>query len=390
MPRKVTTKEFIRRSREVHGDKYDYSKSIYKAAKSKLTIICPVHGEFQQQPINHYIGNGCQECGGNKPITLERFVSRATELHKCQYDYSKVKITKGVESVVDIVCPKHGLFKQRLMNHLKGCGCKKCGRGITADKLGHSLEKFIKDARKAHGEKYNYSKVKYVNALTKVKISCPDHGYFMQRPVNHIREVGCPKCGDESTAEKRSKTLAEFVNEARKVHGNKYDYSQADYKCSKTKIQIICKEHGPFWQLPLNHSRGIQSSGCPGCAKSGFDQTKSGMLYYLAVKTDCGRTLYKIGITNLSVKRRFPVLDRLRIRVIKTWNYDIGKDAAERELEILTQYASYKYLGPDVLSGSGNTELFVTDILSLDTDPKEFKAPILRKQKQLSFNLDVA
>ena len=128
-------------------------------------------------------------------------------------------------------------------------------------------------------------------------------------------------------------------------------------------MTIICPEHGPFPQSPNSHLNG---SGCSDCADTGFNPSERGLLYYIAVTTDDGDTRYKIGITNYTVEKRFPALDLARIRIIKTWRYAIGRAAAEREAEILKQYAGDRYYGPDILVGAGNTELFTHDILGLD------------------------
>jgi hypothetical protein len=361
MTRRVDTTDFIERARRKHGDRYDYSKVVYVAARQKVSIICPEHGEFEQTPSNHCTGYGCPGCGGNKRLTLSKFIERANKVHNGRYDYSRVEF-KNVESKIEIICPIHGPFYQRLATHLKGLGCDACGRIETGKKLSHNIDRFLEDARRAHGDRYDYSEVKYVNALTKVKITCPVHGAFAQNPASHIRGVGCPKCGDESAAAIRTRTTEEFIREARRVHGDRYDYSKVEYKTSHEKVEIVCMEHGSFWQTPPNHFK----SGCPGCAVSGFDQTKPGLLYYLAVVTDEGNTLYKIGITNLTVRERFPNPDLARIRIVKTWQFDIGVEAAEREAEILSQYGKDRYFGPDVLVGSGNSELFARDVLGLD------------------------
>ena len=365
MSRKVTTQDFIQRAREVHGDKYDYSKSVYVSATTNLTIICPTHGEFQQRPANHNLGRGCRECAGNKPLTLERFVERAQAKHGSRYDYSQVKF-KGTENKITITCPEHGPFEQRVLVHLKGFNCPKCGRENVADKLSHTLERFIQDARAAHGEKYDYSEAEYVNALLKVKIICPEHGAFFQKPANHVRGVACSKCSDIVAADKRRLTTEAFIERAREVHGTKYDYSKSDYVTSHGKVEIICPRHGTFLQSPATHTKG-NKAGCPGCAVSGFDQTKPALLYYLAVRTDNDETLYKIGITNLTVQKRFPTLDLARIRVIKTWNFERGGDAAKREIAVLQEFSDDLYTGIDVLVGAGNTELFARDVLELDT-----------------------
>ena len=364
MSKRVTTAGFIKRATEVHGSRYDYSKVLYVAARIKVTIICSEHGEFDQTPANHCTGRGCRECGGNKPLTLDGFIERAAKIHKGRYDYSFVEFA-NVECKIEIVCRYHGPFRQRLFSHLKGFGCNRCGRVNTAKKLSHIVGRFLEDARQAHGERYDYSQVEYVNALSKVTIICLSHGPFEQMPANHIRYVGCPKCGTESMAARRARTTLDFVQDAREVHGDRYDYSKVKYKSSHVKVEIVCEKHGAFWQSAVNHTKG-NKAGCPGCAISGFDQTKPGLLYYVAVATDEGNTLYKIGITNLSVKRRFPALDFARLRIVKTWQFEVGLDAAERETQILSQFSGQRYYGPDILVGAGNTELFAHDILRLD------------------------
>jgi len=147
-------------------------------------------------------------------------------------------------------------------------------------------------------------------------------------------------------------------------------------------VEIICSEHGSFWQSPINHSRG---SGCPGCAVSGFDQTKPATLYYLALLTDDNETLYKIGITNLSVHKRFPNVDLERIRTLKIWQFDHGVDAAGEEIRILREFEDDQYIGPDVLVGAGNTELFVRDLLGLEN---EVGLKYFKQWTQESFDLD--
>ena len=366
MSKKVTTSDFIKRANEVHGNKYNYELTKYIAAVKNVTIICPEHGEFLQRPANHLSGRGCSECGGNKPLTIEKFIERARAEHGDRYDYTQVKF-KSVENKITIICHKHGAFTQGVILHLKGFNCPKCGRESVAGKLSHTLERFIEDAERIHGNKYDYTEVEYKNALIKVKIICPVHGSFHQTPASHVRGVACSKCSDIIAADKRRLSTDQFVSRAQEVHGQKYDYSRANYVTSHGKVEIICPEHGAFWQSPATHTMG-NKAGCPGCAISGFDQTKSALLYYLAVKTDSGETLYKIGITNLTVRKRFPKIDLARIRVVKTWLYELGSDAAKREIAVLREFSDDLYTGIDVLIGAGNSELFVRDILELDTE----------------------
>ena len=101
--------------------------------------------------------------------------------------------------------------------------------------------------------------------------------------------------------------------------------------------------------------------------------------------TDSNETLYKIGITNLSVHKRFPSIDLERIRTLKTWQFDQGVDAAQEELRILREFEDDQYLGPDVLAGAGNTELFVRDVLGLEN---EVGLKYFKQWSQESFDLE--
>ena len=119
-------------------------------------------------------------------------------------------------------------------------------------------EEFIAKAKLVHGDKYDYSKVEYVGALTKVCIICPKHGEFCQEANSHLRGQGCPKC----KYEKQTCTTDEFIAKAKKIHGDKYDYSKVEYVNDRTKVCIICPKHGEFWQTPNHHLSGC---GCPKC-----------------------------------------------------------------------------------------------------------------------------
>ena len=129
---KKDTEQFIAEARLVHGDKYDYSKTEYVDWKTKICIICPVHGEFWQ------IAN----------------------------------------------------------SHLQGFGCKKCSNLLKSKKMTFGKDEFINKAKKKHGSKYDYSKVIYENYWKRVCIICPEHGEFWQTPRSHLCGRGCPICGD--------------------------------------------------------------------------------------------------------------------------------------------------------------------------------------------------
>lgn len=270
MPKRKTTEEFVEEARKVHGGKYDYSNAEYVNTDTKVCVICPIHGEFWQTPYKHTKrSQGCPKCGlevikRKKTKSAERFIEQATLIHKGKYDYSKVEYTSGRENV-NIICPKHGVFPQTPTNHLRGAGCPKCKGGVRL-----SNEEFIKKAKNIHGDRYNYSMVVYQNARKKIRIICQKHGVFLQSPIDHLQGCGCAKCGIENNSIARTSTTDEFIEKARKVHGEKYDYSNVDYTNNSTKVCIICPKHGEFWQTPANH---LFRKGCPKCNASKLEES---------------------------------------------------------------------------------------------------------------------
>ena len=190
---KLTFDIFLERAREVHGDKYDYSKVEYIDSKTPICIICPKHGEFWQKPMNHLRGYGCKKCGKVYKYTTEEFVDKVNKKYGNKYIYSKVEYVNN-KTPICIICPKHGEFWQVPSLHLKGHGCYQCSMEQKMKKFSLTNFEFIRKAREVHGDKYDYSKVEYVNNRTKVCIICPEHGEFWQTPFDHLQGKGCPKC----------------------------------------------------------------------------------------------------------------------------------------------------------------------------------------------------
>ena len=252
--------EFIDKAKQIHGDKYDYSKVKYKNTGKKVIIHCPIHGDFEKTPMNHLLGQGCPSCSKeNKTMPIEEFIQKARKIHGDKYDYSKVEYVNS-KTKVCIVCPIHGEFWQTPSVHNRGCGCPLCSNKGSGKQNSLTKEEFIKKAKEKHGDKYDYSKVEYKNNHTKVCIICPEHGEFWQIPQNHIKGQGCPKCSHRSYAY----TIEEFKQKAREIHGDKYNYSKINYINNKTKVCIICPIHGDFLQTPHEHLKG---NGCPKCSK---------------------------------------------------------------------------------------------------------------------------
>lgn len=206
MPNRITTEIFIDRARKIHGDFFDYSEVNYKNAYSSITVICPVHGPFQQRAGAHLRGQGCFKCAVDaKSLTTEKFIKKAREVHVNKYDYSKVNY-KNNHAKVPIICPVHGPFQQYPINHLRGHGCKSC---VGLERL--TTKEFINRAQKVHGHKFDYSKTIYINAETNVIIICPVHGKFAQMAYNHLTGRGCLKCALHEKKSKGEKELCDFI-----------------------------------------------------------------------------------------------------------------------------------------------------------------------------------
>jgi hypothetical protein len=197
-------------------------------------------------------------------LTNDDFIEKSNKIHNNKYNYSLTDY-KGYHTKIKIICPIHGEFKQRPSNHLNGQGCPICGVINSHKTQSFNKETFVKKASKIHNNKYDYSLVEYVNCFTKIKIICPTHGEFKQRPNNHIRGDQCPKCGIVTVTKKQSYDNNIFIKKAIGVHGDKYDYSLVDYVLSKIKIKIKCPKHGVFLQKPSDHLYG---KGCPHCRTS--------------------------------------------------------------------------------------------------------------------------
>ena len=183
--------KFIDKAIRTHGKRYDYSAVEYSSSSEKVCIICPEHGEFWQSPAEHVRGKGCPVCAnakkGRKTMSTDEFITKSVERHGNRYQYDKTTY-KGPSVKVTITCPEHGDFEQLPYSHLNGSGCPKCRgfRKTTGDIVG--------EFEKAHGKKYDYSKVEYRGSKTKVTIICPEHGEFSQTPQKHLKGQGCPVC----------------------------------------------------------------------------------------------------------------------------------------------------------------------------------------------------
>lgn len=217
-----------------------------------------------------------------KRLSLDDFISRSSLKHGNRYDYSKV-IYENRRSIVKIICVKHGEFKQQAGAHMYGNGCPMCANNIKSDN-----ENFIKKASKVHKNKYNYDKVRYIDAHDKITITCSKHGDYSQTPNVHLKGSGCSKCSKERLGDLLRKKEKQYIKEVLEIHKGKYNYSRSKYVNNHTEIEIICPKHGSFLQNAGNHLAGF---GCSKCSNNQTSKPESELQEFV-------QSFYKIEINN--------------------------------------------------------------------------------------------
>lgn len=278
IPRELRKNNFLEKAALAHGDKFDYSKVEYVNEYTKIKFDCPLHGEILMSPAGHLKKHGCHKCADVNTARIafekasKKFKNCCVEKHGNKYDYSKTEYTTARE-LVTITCPIHGDFRQTPNCHLNGGGCQDCGK-IQAN-IGRrvSLKQILLRCKEMHDDKFDYSEVEYdttaerCSTKDKVTIICPLHGKFRQSFDNHMAEHGCRKCGTELVHASQKLGVEEFIKRAVKKYGDKYDYSEVEYKSCCTHVKIRCNKHNHvFYQTPEKHVMYDGEKFCEFCA----------------------------------------------------------------------------------------------------------------------------
>lgn len=201
-----------------------------------------------------------------KKLTQAEFLQKCIVMHGNLYDYSKSAYTGSLKKII-ITCYIHGDFLQYASQHAAGSHCPECAIIHRINLHTKSTKEFIQEAGAIHNYFYDYSETVYTGMAKKLEIKCPIHGNFTQFAGNHLSGNGCMECGKKSNSNNSRITLENFIEQANKIHNNLYDYSASIYADYKTKIKIICIEHGPFMQTPGDHI-SVHGSGCPACGEN--------------------------------------------------------------------------------------------------------------------------
>ena len=246
--------------------------SVYRDGKVNYAkFICPKHGEMIRDVNLFKSGNACHQCiiEKTKLDKKERLLCQLKEKYPT-LDFSKSEFN-NLTDIITVICPKHGEFKKQVRKLLYGCGCGQCAIEERLNKVKISVEEWKERCTLKHDGKYDYSKALYRYISDDVVVVCKEHGEFVTSAKNHLYGGGiCPKCN------KRHKlTTEEFIEKAKQIHGNIYDYSKVEYNRYNQKVCIICPTHGEFLQTPNDHLDGC---GCPICKQSHLENDVMKML----------------------------------------------------------------------------------------------------------------
>lgn len=262
---KLTTEEFIAKANAVHGDRYDYSKVEYINANTKVCIICKDHGEFWQSPYTHLKGHGCSKCASEVNAAKMRLWTeeRCREV-ALRYTEMKAFRTECEEAY-------NAALKHKWLKDYTWLSYKIDVSRPKKKRQSYTQEEIIERIRSIFGERYSYDKVVYKAMKVPITLVCHErdsngieHGEFSMRPDNIFSgKQGCPKCYDDRRSRLQRKPVEKFIEEAKKVHGELYEYHKVEYVNTNSKVCIVCKIHGDFWQTPSSHIRG---KGCPYCS----------------------------------------------------------------------------------------------------------------------------
>lgn len=264
MSQNINTINFIKRAEELHGNKYDYSKTIYIKSSEKVIIKCIKHNyEFPQSPNSHLQNHGCKKCATDENIKNQSsnnndFIKRCEEKYPNLIDYSETKYINCKIKCI-FICKKCNTKYERqpikMLSEDRKYGCTTCNGGVKDTK-----EFFIEKANKTHNNQFNYDLVKYVNSHIHVKIKCKNNHIFEQTPNHHINGDGCPFCAG------KYKNFDDFIKESKEKFNDKFDYSKAVYNGRKNNLILICANNHSFTTTPEIHLRENSSGGCKLCA----------------------------------------------------------------------------------------------------------------------------
>lgn len=323
------------------------------------------------------------------PIAKAQYIERARGVHGDQYSYDKLPSVFNVDrSKIIITCPEHGDFEQRSKDHLRGSGCKECGKAKRSKLYIGSNESFIATMEKIHPGKWDFSELNYVKSQVPVRVRCKLHDHWMDVAPNDLQQgnTDCPHCRADA---KRERLIKSWQEKCANSWGEEYTYDWSTFKKAKTNysVEAYCPHHnhGTFLIPNLsNHCRKKKPVGCPTCGYSRChfpDQVLSpkqlaapGIVYYLRF-SGYGQTFYKVGFTQQKLKARVAAIIRGKSYTLeKAWIIleDSTAECIELEGNIKLEYYNTHGFRPYPAINSGVTECYDSDILSAESGSVTF------------------
>lgn len=266
----ISKDDFLKQAIEKFGEQYTYEKTNYINKNTKIIVTCKDHGDFEILPWRFLIDKyPCPKCANNRIKTTETFINEAIQKYGDKFDYSLVNYS-GAGNQINLICHEldengneHGIFQTTPVKHLYGNDiCPKCRQLYK-----YTTETCINKIKQIYKDKYDCKDVIYKNCEEPIILYCKKHGKF-EKSAHWLfthKDDACPICRKEIYSKNMSSNTEEFIEKARKIHGDKYDYSLVNYITAHIPVNIICKKHGIFSTTPNGH---LGNHDCPKCKES--------------------------------------------------------------------------------------------------------------------------
>ncbi len=259
---RIPTQVLIQRFEVQHGQRYDYAQVESVGIKQPVTIICRLHGPFQQLPGNHLRGSGCPACGTasaghSHKLDQQEFLRRVRAVHGERYGLSLAMYATQYDHVI-VECAEYGPFQVLPFNLWRGAGCPACA--LRQNGMNHRMTQadYLCRVDQVHGSTYNHSLIHYERMHDRIRVVCRIHGQFSPTAANYLAGRGCPGCGASRAAAIRAPKLVHGIDDVlarfRKIHGDQFNYTKVAYLHSNRRVEIVCRQHGAFLQTPRSHS----------------------------------------------------------------------------------------------------------------------------------------
>lgn len=319
MAKRKDQDEFLKAAQIRHGDRFDYSRSLYVDAKTKVDITCRIHNtEFHIIPRAHLRGlGGCPDCRYDYTSkaqipSREDFISKASLVHGDRYTYPEVIFPKP--GYVSAICSRHGLFTHRRDVHLAGGGCVKCQREYGGIKRRLTRDEAVQKFIQTHGNRYDYSRVCYVDYDTPVEIVCQEHQSFFQTPDAHIHGGGCHRCNCGQPSKGETELFTE-LSEYEPIRSDRTLIRPYEIDIWIPKFGLAIDYAGLYWHSSARRGKNYHRDKLISVQRTGnqlltiFEDewTSNRELVLRRIRHLCGSTPRGVGARKCMIRRIEPV-----------------------------------------------------------------------------------